>query len=202
MEAELDLRDIHWPAPVGWWPPAPGWWLLLLGSLALLVLAVWAWRFLRRQTARKLALAELERIASSAAGNLVKVQQLAILLRRTSMSVYPREFVASLVGESWLVFLDRHMPNKDFSVGAGRLLVEAPYRRESQIDLQALMAVCRDWIVRLPNKRQVGLVLPEVQTAEDRVEPPAAASNVEPIAPAGGVANSRFARPSTVEHHD
>ena len=138
MEPNLPLRDIHLPDPIGWWPPAPGWWLLLFGVPTLLILLWWLWRLVRRTTVKKLALAELEFIAQSDADARDKVQQLAILLRRTSLSLHPREQVASLVGEQWLSFLDGPMENDSFSQGAGRLFIEAPYRREVQADLGAL----------------------------------------------------------------
>jgi hypothetical protein len=150
MEPNLPLRDIHLPAPISWWPPAPGWWLLLFGIPTLLILLVWLWRWVRRKTVRKLALAELESIAGSNADAREKVQGLAILLRRVALSVYPREQVAGLVGEPWLAFLDGPSGEKRFSAGAGRLFIEAPYRREVQADLDALFALCREWIKHLP----------------------------------------------------
>jgi len=151
---ELPLRDIHLPAPIGWWPPAPGWWLLLIGVPALLFLLAWLWRWLRRKTVKKLALLELEAIAQSQAEAREKTQQLAILLRRTCLSVYPREDVAGLVGEPWLAFLDGPLGDNSFSAGVGRLLIEAPYRREIQGDLDALFTLCRAWIKRLPKPGQ------------------------------------------------
>jgi len=55
--AELPLRDIHLPEPVGWWPPAPGWWALL--ALALAGAAAWGWLAWRRRTrVRRAALAD------------------------------------------------------------------------------------------------------------------------------------------------
>jgi len=151
---DLPLRDIHLPAPVGWWPPAPGWWLLLAGVPLLLILLAWLWRWLRRQTVKKLALRELEAIVQSDVGFSEKTRQLAVLLRRTCLSVYPREEVAGLVGEQWLAFLDGPLGGQDFSAGAGRLLLEAPYRREPQGDLDALFKLCRAWIKRLPKPGQ------------------------------------------------
>ena len=150
MEPNLPLRDIHLPDPMHWWPPAPGWWLLLFAVPALLALLFWLWRWVRRMTVGKLALAELESIAQSNADARDKVQQLAILLRRIALSLYPREQVASLVGEQWLTFLDGPLGDNSFSQGAGRLLIDAPYRREVQTDLDALYALCRLWIKRLP----------------------------------------------------
>jgi hypothetical protein len=44
--------------------------------------------------------------------------------------------------------------NNSFSAGAGRLFIEAPYRREVQADLDALFALCREWIMRLPKSGQ------------------------------------------------
>jgi len=152
MEQELPLRDIHLPDPIGWWPLAPGWWILLIGIPVLIFALVWLWRFLRRKTPRKLALAELEAIAKSAEDNRGQVRQIAILLRRTALSVYPRADVAGLVGEEWLDFLDNPLKRKDFSEGAGRLLIEAPYRREVDTDLDALFALCREWVKRLPKQ--------------------------------------------------
>jgi hypothetical protein len=154
MEPNLPLRDIHLPDPISWWPPAPGWWLLLFGVPTLLILLVWLWRFLRRKTVKKLALAELESIAESDADAREKVQQLAILMRRIALSVYPREQVASLVGEQWLAFLDGPLGKNSFSEGAGRLFIEAPYRREVRADLDALLVLCREWIKHLPKSGQ------------------------------------------------
>ena len=155
MEPELPLRDIHLPAPIGGWPPAPGWWLLLFGIPVLALLLVWLWRFLRRETPKKLALRELESIANDRGDSEGKARRLAILLRRTALSVYPREEVAGLVGEAWLAFLDAPLQRKPvwrkgFSAGPGRMLLEAPYRREAPADLDALFALSREWIKRLP----------------------------------------------------
>lgn len=128
METELPLRDIHLPAPIGWWPPAPGWWILLFGMPALAFLLAWLWRFLRRQSPKKLALRELESIAKADADPLEKVRQLAVLLRRTALSVYPREEVAGLVGEAWLAFLDAPLKTNLGRVGKG-LFACPPIRR-------------------------------------------------------------------------
>jgi len=121
----------------------------------LAVLLVWLWRLLRRKTPRKLALAELETIANSHEDARQKIRQLAILLRRTALSVYPRADAAGLVGNAWLAFLDAPLRRKDFSEGAGRLLIEAPYRREAEGDLDALFALCREWIKRLPKRSSI-----------------------------------------------
>ncbi|MDD5037505.1 MAG: DUF4381 domain-containing protein [Methylococcaceae bacterium] len=150
MPPNLPLRDIHLPAPIGWWPPAPGWWFLLFGIPALVILLVWLWRLLRRKTVKKQALGELEAIAQSDCGPQEKVQRLAILLRRICLSVYPREEVAGLVGARWLSFLDQSLGDKRFSEGVGKLLLEAPYRRELQTGLDELFSLCRDWIKHLP----------------------------------------------------
>ncbi len=206
MEPELPLRDIHLPAPVGGWPPAPGWWLLLVGVPALLLLLVWLWRWLRRKTVKKLALQELEAIARSDADGREKVQRLAILLRRACLSVYPREQVAGLVGKEWLAFLDRASAGrgKDFSAGVGRLLIEAPYRREFQADLDALFVLCRAWIKGLQKpgkaKTRTSTRRRDKRSHTDRPIPEAiekAAPQAQDTPPAGQADPRRFARPPT-----
>ena len=150
MAPNLPLRDIHLPEPIGWWPPAPGWWLLLFGILSAVLLSAWLWRRWRRLTVKKLALRELDRIEQEASDPRERLQELAILLRRASLSIYPREEVAGLTGETWLLFLDRQLGDRHFSEGAGRLLLEAPYRREIDSDAASLLALCREWVDRLP----------------------------------------------------
>jgi hypothetical protein len=156
MEPNLPLRDIHLPEPVGWWPPAPGWWLLAVGVPALLACAVWLWHRLRRPTPKKLALREWAAIAHGAMPPQEKLRRLAVLLRRAALSAYPREEVAGLAGEQWLAFLDRNLGGQDFSAGPGRLLAEAPYRREAPGEVDALLALCRAWLKRLPEPGRAG----------------------------------------------
>lgn len=155
MDQQLPLRDIHLPEPVGWWPPAIGWWLLLI-LVPLLVLGVmWLVRRLRRASPVKLARRELDALRADASLDPAeKVRRLSILLRRTALSVYPRDEVAGLAGEAWLRWLDEPLGEPRFSQGAGRLLADAPYRPAPAADVDELLDLCRDWLKALSKSRR------------------------------------------------
>lgn len=148
--ADLPLRDIHLPPDPGWWPPAPGWWLLAT-LLCLAGTAYGAWRYRQRRNRRpdRIALQALRALQRQAgrAGAPTPIGALSILLRRVSISLYPRTAAASLTGEDWLRFLDRAVATSEFSQGIGRLLIEAPYRPNTEArDLTPLYALCERWI--------------------------------------------------------
>lgn len=140
--AELPLRDIHLPSPPGFWPPAPGWWVL--GAIVLLVLVLAA-RFLTRwwrQRRRRVRLiAALDRLLGDlpvdAQAAALKLGDLSVFLRRWTKSAYPDAI--ALNGAAWLNFLDGGDPGKPFSVGAGRLLEDGPFRR--QVDPDSLREI-------------------------------------------------------------
>ncbi len=143
------LRDIHLPDPISWWPPAPGWWLLLL-LLASLGLFIW-WHWRRHQRGRMLrsALAELQKIQQhyqQSGDARILAQQLSILLRRISVSLYPRNEVAGIIGEDWLIWLDEALGKDEFQHGVGRALIEAPYTRQMNFDATALIRLCERWL--------------------------------------------------------
>ena len=151
-----DLRDIHLPEPVSWWPPAPGWWLLVALSLVVVAGLLWLWRYRRRQTPRRVALAELTRLradfqrdgdgAAIAAG-------ISTLLRRLALAHFPRTQVAGLVGDAWLQFLDRSGGDNQFSAGPGRALIRASYRPTEAFEIEALLNVAEAWIKRIGKQR-------------------------------------------------
>ncbi len=155
----LPLKDIHLPEAISWWPLAPGWWGLL--ALALLLVG---FLFLGRTLYRRGQLRREARKALLDIQNRYKThkndQQLAAdlsaLLRRIAISQRPRAAVASLTDDAWLHFLDRgvaHSRFKDaFSTGAGRVLIDAPYRQTANIDSGALLEICTTWIDALPHK--------------------------------------------------
>lgn len=149
---QLALRDIHLPQPVSWWPPAIGWWIVL--GLSLLVIGISVWLYLRRRH-RRLSAGYLAKVELAAVHNRFQqhedfrllAREISILLRRLSISAYPREESASLTGERWLQHLDRPLPDKPFTTGAGRILIEAPYRRDVRRDeIEPLFELCETWI--------------------------------------------------------
>ncbi len=145
---ELPLRDIHLPEQIGWWPLAPGWWLLILLIILLLTGAWFLWRRLRRQTVKKLAIAELQKIRSQAVGQTdqQQLEALSAWLRRVAMSLTDRQQVASLTGEAWLEFLDQGLAGQPFSQGAGRLLIDGSYRPQLETHVEPLYALCQQWL--------------------------------------------------------
>lgn len=138
------LRDIHLPAEPGWWPPAPGWWVL--AALLLLVLGLLLHRWLhRRRLARARAelLGELDALLAqhrdTPAGRLAAM---SMLLRRAGKRYAPAMHAAQ--GDAWLAFLDGDDPGRPFSSGAGRLLLEGPFRRQvDDADVDAVTALVR-----------------------------------------------------------
>lgn len=128
MSAPLPLQDIHLPPPPGAWPPAPGWWILAMlllagaGFAALRLRRYWGRRQQRR--ARERLFDAMLRGTSEPAARLAALSQ---LLRRAARSG-AGPAAATLAGNDWLRLLDGASPERPFSGGPGRLLLEGPFR--------------------------------------------------------------------------
>ena len=65
--------------------------------------------------------------------------------------------VAGLIGQRWLRYLDSRWQRDEFTGGAGRLLLAAPYARPDTIERQhaiELAALCADWLkAQRPRRR-------------------------------------------------
>jgi hypothetical protein len=119
-----NLNDIVVPGPVAWWPPAPGWYLLAaLAVAAMVILAIRQWLQWNRDRYRRLAIARISSIRSGE----TSLQQLPVLLKRTAISAWPREEVASLSGLAWHRFLDKTANTARFCGGAGEILDRLSY---------------------------------------------------------------------------
>lgn len=153
-----ELRDIHLPPPPSWWPPAPGWWLIALIVAALVFLLVrWAVRRARQRRWRRRVEAELDRIAAMHAAQPDPTRlaaDVSQLLRRVARLIEPE--AVALRDDAWLGFLDQRLPpacaeQEPFRRGAGRALIDAPYRRaddpaSSSFDARALLDLARQWL--------------------------------------------------------
>jgi len=154
------LRDIHLPPAVSWWPPAIGWWLLLLITVLLIAVVLW---WMRRRKALKnrpviysrqdiidAAIVELSQLqgAMKAGENAIAVAtDLSCLLRRAAVQLATdKSDVAGLSGEAWLQWLDAQWHQDEFSAGAGRQLIQAPYRPDGDIEIEAVCTVCCNWL--------------------------------------------------------
>jgi len=149
----LDIRDIHLPAPIDWWPLAPGWWILVSIILGLLVIGmiIFYWRrhhALCRSVQQHLKTIESKYQESQDAIQLVK--SISVLLRRTSITSFPGAEIASLTGQDWLSFLDEFLsksPHENgFSSGVGKVLIEAPYNPNCEVNTEELLVLSRFWL--------------------------------------------------------
>ena len=146
---ELVLRDVHVPAAPSLWPPAPGWWLAAAAVLVLVtVLWLLRWRHVRRIAAR-------QRLFDDACRGLAASAQVAAmseLLRRAARQVDKR--ADKLQGDAWLHFLDGKQ-GRDFSAGAGRLLLQGGYQRDVEAsELATLKSLARKRFLELMMKKK------------------------------------------------
>lgn len=150
---ELPLRAIHLPEPISWWPPAFGWWLAL-GAVILLILAgvVILKRYLKpalRKDASKM-LDQIEKTFHENEDASECLSELSKLLRRAVLSQNKSLKIAGVTGDAWLELLDQPLGQKEFSQGAGRILLNGPYLRQvDKGEVAILIQLCRKWVKTL-----------------------------------------------------
>ena len=146
----VNLKDIHLPPPVSFWPPAPGWWILaLLLTSSLFICSVYLYRKHKKRKPRIEALRilkDLEILYQNSQDEVVSLRNLSNLLRRTALTFYDNDEVASLQGSSWLEFLDKTGKTKEFSQGAGKVLGNEVFQQKVNPDMNALFPLVKKWI--------------------------------------------------------
>ena len=149
---QIPLRGLQLPDAVGWWPLAPGWWVLIAVAIIAFGLLLRSWLKRRaRAAARRHALRQLNKAQTAYAdhGNAVKLGiEVSELVRRTMLAYAPRANVAGLTGDAWLEWLDQDLPQSRFREGAGRELIDLPYRNpesaSNDADIDGMLAAVRE----------------------------------------------------------
>ncbi|WP_324615293.1 DUF4381 family protein [Dyella amyloliquefaciens] len=155
------LKDIHLPPPPAWWPPAPGWWivmaLLLLGCVA----GFWFWRRQhRRSECEGALLAEVDVLVAQHGQDPQRLAaDLHALLRRAALRLDAG--ATQRRGDAWrtvLASVTTDAPTLDALMS----LETALYRPQANIDVDAVAAAVRRWLVaawRQQGKKVVGVRL-------------------------------------------
>ena len=146
----LNLKDIHIPPPVSFWPPALGWWILSVLIISFVFFGgIWFYRQYKIRKPRIEALKilkDLQIIHQNSHDDLASLRNLSNLLRRTALTFYKNDTVASLQGYAWLEFLDRTGKTKEFSNGVGKVLGNDLFRKNINLDMNALFSLVKKWI--------------------------------------------------------
>ncbi|VVE62204.1 hypothetical protein PCA31118_00933 [Pandoraea captiosa] len=147
------LDELPLPPPVSYMPQTWGWGVVAVLIVLGVAWCVWrAWRRYRRDHYRRLALAELERLAAMSREpdhRTIAVASMAALLKRTALAAYPAENVGAMRGATWIEFLNRHRGR--FEARDGQYLAMASYAPRGvddtpQGEIDALVQRARQWI--------------------------------------------------------
>ena len=136
----LQLQDIHLPESASIWPLAIGWWVLIV---MIILVATWliikAIKRVKQKRYQKKILSQFKALEKKLKENPsnATVSEINTLLRQLAITYYPRSKTASLTGGDWLNFLDESGDTHDFSRGAGRILIDAPYQLDQQFNKQS-----------------------------------------------------------------
>jgi len=127
------------PAPISLVPQTLGWPILLVLLAGLAAWVLHRWRKTKRAEAyRGLALAALDDAGAAPAS-------VALVLRQTALTAFPRAQVAGLHGRDWLTFLEKTGGGAGFLGPDGEALVTLPYSDATPLP-EASVALVRDWI--------------------------------------------------------
>jgi hypothetical protein len=134
------LHDFYRPPPPSWMPQTAGWYALLA---LLCIFGIW---LIARAVARWLS-NRYRREALTQLQN-APVNQFSALLKRTAMTVWPREEVASLSGEEWLSFLSGSSGLDEFKSAPGNLIEHVAIAQQSLTadDEQRLRQLASEWV--------------------------------------------------------
>ena len=146
----VNLKDIHLPPAVSFWPPAPGWWILsVLFISSIFFGGLWFYKRYKKKKPITEALRILKNLQihhENSKDEVKSLRNLSNLLRRTALTFYEHDAVASLNGSSWLEFLDKTGNTQDFSKGVGKVLGNELFQQKVKPDMNALFPLVKKWI--------------------------------------------------------
>lgn len=143
------LKDIHLPKAISWWPLAPGWYaLILLVLFAVSMLIYFLYQRHQNALAKNKALQRLQQYKKAYEqehNNPLASAQISELLKQVALVYYPRDEVAGLHGDEWILFLNQKSKGLNFT-SLKAMLLESPFKSEEHIDLAPLFRTSRLWI--------------------------------------------------------
>ena len=160
MNPELQqLKDIHLPHAINMLPLAPGWITLfaILSGLSSYLCYIWYQRHKRKKTV-KFALAKLKQLKELNVTNPENINiavEISTLIRRTALHYFRRDEIAGLSGNDWLAFLNHSGNTIQFNDETGRLLIDAPYRKNNTADLMPLFVLTQAWLVTIAKQNRL-----------------------------------------------
>lgn len=137
------LHGLVMPEPVSWLPATPGWWVLMAWLLAGSLLSAIRYRQYRQMNRyRQDALRALQAIDPQTSPTAA--EQIAAILKRTALSAFPRERVASLHGADWADFLNETSGNDPVVRSAAADIARAAY--DPSVEPAVLLPAAERWI--------------------------------------------------------
>jgi hypothetical protein len=156
-DALANLKPLIAPAAISWWPPAPGWWILgAILLVALVGLAVWAWKRWCHYRDTRYQREALELLSTVTEQEPEKqLQEVAAILRRAAICAWGREHAGT---QNWnqIINMPRTRDGKKIPPALDenslQLLTDHLYRQEipSAVAMQNLRTQASVWLKTLP----------------------------------------------------
>ncbi len=149
-----NLHDIVVPEVVAWWPLAPAWYVI---AVVVLIVSVWftarSVRRWHRNAYRRDALTQLQQLKATISPETAAtvLGELATLMRRVALTVYPRSQIAGLTGDAWMNFLNESAATSQFTNDNGRRLMSATYESHVSVatsDAEELADLVAQWVTQ------------------------------------------------------
>jgi len=142
------LHDIHLPAPVSSWPVAPGYLALVCVVAAIVFIMLLMRHDQNKSRLKQQALIKLNLIAQRHLDHRNSSQaaaEISALLKQVALMHFPREQVAALQGQDWLIFMQKTSKGLDIEP-VRLLLLESAFSAQSTHPIEPLLAFSKTWI--------------------------------------------------------
>lgn len=127
------------PPDISMAPATAGW--IWLSVVTLIILGIVTSKLISRHRANAYRRSALSLLGQTSDDPIA----IATLLRETALAAFPRNEVASLIGEDWLAFLDEAADKNLFvNSDSGKALIQSPYRNTPSSP--ELTSHAREWI--------------------------------------------------------
>ena len=148
MNPLAQLKDIHAAPDPGIWPLAPGWWLLMVLFASLIIAIVLVVKRYRHWRRRQAIINMFESVLTEYQNQGDATNMAAQLHRliRQLMLANGEHQQLGLSGDAFLDYLDQSNDDQSFAKGIGRVLLDAPYQRQSAFDAAAPHTVVMQWV--------------------------------------------------------